>query len=174
MAERECRQCTLAGGQCTRRAADPRHDAEPVQQYRRRRIAMDRSYRATGQHDGLCCATLVPGRRDRRCGCGEHCAGGNLGSRCGQCHASLHAKRRRQSPRRPRSRLQHVEFDDQAGHQVRRPPCRRSGQHVQPDRTGADPGYRYADRVVRRHLRTLGRLQRDDAGSRRLHVLVHK
>lgn len=56
-----------------------------------------------------------------------------------------------------------------------RAPGERSDQHLQPGRAGADPGHGHAGRQLRRQrLHALGRLQRHDAGSRRLHLLVHQ
>ena len=88
----------------------------------------------------------------------------------------LDGQRRGRQARGHGARLQRFELDADARHPLRRPPRRRSARHASADRDEHASGRnaRHADEHLRRrNVPPLGRLQRDDARSERLRLLVH-
>jgi hypothetical protein len=166
------RQRAFAGRQCPRRAPDPRDDAEPVFQHRRRGVAVGHAHGPPRQHDGVrrtsartrstsrVAPSPPPSRRPRR---GTPTAPTSFNV---SCPAWPSIRKAIMAPR-----LQHVEHATEARHQVRGTACDRSREHLQPDRDSSDPGQRRTQtRQLRRGvaLCALGRLQRHVPGSRRV------
>ena len=121
-----------------------------------------------GEHHRLRRAALVPGGRHRRHGGGQHPPGGDVGSGRRQRDAPLHAQPGRSiAPATWRSATAPPAATIFPSIKYAGRLAERSGQHLQPDRADAVRGNGLAD-----HEQPLGRLQRHDARSRRLHVLV--
>ena len=169
LAERISRErASIRNGPASRQSRDPRDDAEPVYEYRRRRISLEHAHRSK-DHYRFCRSAVVSANSCRWDHFAEYIAGGNMGPRWVRCYAPIYAEPCSQPSGQYGDRLQYLQQHDLSVDQICGSALNRSGKHVQPDR---------ADHVCRNGLtnlhQSMGRLQCNDGRSGWVHILVHK
>ena len=73
------------------KSRDPRDDAEPVYEYRRRRISLEHAHRSK-DHYRFCRSAVVSANSCRWDHFAEYIAGGNMGPRWVRCYAPIYAE----------------------------------------------------------------------------------